>query len=503
MDGAGAGVPVPASIEERGPHVCEVDVRIRFHRAGLHRRRAGYARRSLATYNGDNAGTASTEAIPYTLGTGPVEIAWSLDVRAAGHDRVASRNPITFDGAGNLYWKTSTGGGTGGITRIVSVSPDGKIRWVANDGKGNLHGLGRYFDATAAVIGKNAVYALGELPQDEGEWLFVAAYDKETGALLWQSELDDAIPAPDGNGAVALLTPVLHEGKLYVIAPDVDSRLPRLVFRLDASNGNTEWVAYVEEVGIRAQGQITLVPDAFGVGEHGLYFNGDSGNGSDGIPEVYGIRVLSNGAQIYTYSPETGPLAANVNLRSTGHGFYDVGCLEFDGEEIIAGGFNGFVIRYTDVGNGRTQSQVAYDDANLHDAFWGEYRIYGQLLKAPDGKIYYFHATTGELVALKGPGSPLPRFIRGDADGSGSYTIGDGIQILDRLFAGRPALGSDCDDTGDIDDDGVFTIGDAVRLFNYLFAGGVPPASPGDACGVDPTPDDGEMSCNATSPACR
>ena len=35
-------------------------------------------------------------------------------------------------------------------------------------------------------------------------------------------------------------------------------------------------------------------------------------------------------------SLDIGPLAANKNVRETGHGFYDVGCLDFSGEEIIA-----------------------------------------------------------------------------------------------------------------------------------------------------------------------
>ncbi|MBN1417434.1 MAG: PQQ-binding-like beta-propeller repeat protein [Planctomycetes bacterium] len=551
-----------------------------------------------ATYHADNAGTSSSDAIPYSLGTGPIEVAWKLDVRAEGQDRVAGRNPITFDSEGNLYWKTSIGGGTAGVPRIVSVDPEGQIRWVANDDAGEIHGLGTFYDATAPVIGKDAVYAIGGLPDDEGGWLFIAAYEKATGTLIWQSALDDAVSAAN-NGYADLLTPVLYQGKLYVVAPDIDSLLPRLVLRLDAADGAIDWVDYVDGVMIRISGQMAFVPDAFAPGEHGLYFNGDSGNGADGIPEVYGIHVLDNGAelawsseggkvarshvvyseatgtlythtwadyggQLYSFAPDIGLLAANVNLRGTGHGFYDVGCLEFDGEEIIAGGFEGLVIRYIDVGNGVTQSEVAYDDANLSGAFWGEYRVFGQLLQAPDGhsvlitgtnsdtdsnptfsarvvaidvtagellwefdtgivqnhgytirggpyagpdgKVYYFDAVTGELVALKGPQAALPRFIRGDTDGSGNYTIGDGVQILERLFANRAAFGSDCDDTGDLDDNGVFTIGDAVWLFNYLFAEGElkkPPFPPAETCGEDPTPDDGEMGCNATSPACQ
>ncbi|MBN1417373.1 MAG: hypothetical protein JXP34_01275 [Planctomycetes bacterium] len=80
------------------------------------------------------------------------------------------------------------------------------------------------------------------------------------------------------------------------------------------------------------------------------------------------------------------------------------------------------------------------------------------------------------------------RFIRGDTDGNGTYTLGDGVQILERLFANRQAYTSDCEDTGDLDDNGFLTIGDAIQVFNYLFASGTEPAPPAVTCGVDPTP---------------
>lgn len=79
-------------------------------------------------------------------------------------------------------------------------------------------------------------------------------------------------------------------------------------------------------------------------------------------------------------------------------------------------------------------------------------------------------------------------FMRGDSDGDGMYTLGDGVQILMRQFVGLPRLGSNCDDAGDIDDNGMFTIGDAIWLFNYLFAEGRPPVPPYGRCGADPTP---------------
>ncbi|MBN1422238.1 MAG: hypothetical protein JXP34_25920, partial [Planctomycetes bacterium] len=103
-----------------------------------------------------------------------------------------------------------------------------------------------------------------------------------------------------------------------------------------------------------------------------------------------------------------------------------------------------------------------------------------------------------------GCGAATPaRFIRGDADGNAVYTIGDGVQVLERLFSGRETFDADCEETGDVDGNGTLTIGDAVWLFNYLLASGAPPAAPAPACGaVDP--EDLKLGCAAgTVAGCR
>ncbi|MBN1421319.1 MAG: hypothetical protein JXP34_21275, partial [Planctomycetes bacterium] len=114
-------------------------------------------------------------------------------------------------------------------------------------------------------------------------------------------------------------------------------------------------------------------------------------------------------------------------------------------------------------------------------------------------------AVAADIIAwimARAGGDDEPRFIRGDTDGNGVYTIGDGIQILERLFTGREALSSGCEKTGDTDDNGVFTVGDAITLFNFLFVpGSAPPKPPTPACGVDPTPD--AISCEQDVTACR
>jgi PKD repeat protein len=341
------------------------------------------------------------------------------------------------------------------------------------------------------------------------------AYHKTDGAKLWETELPDSVPGASGAGQLAmLLTPVLVHGKLYVVAPNIDSgspdvlasTLPQNVYQLNAADGKIDWYTVLDGIKVRMQGAVTFVQDAFAVGEHGLFCNGDSGTAGDGVPEVYAIKVKSNGAELawavdggkvarshvvyaaqsgilyaptwadyggtlYTYDPDTGAIATNTNNlgtdnQSSAHGFYDIGCLDFSGTDIIAGGFDGIVVRYSDQGDGVTTNVAAFNDDSAGFNWWGEYRVYGQLLRAPngnsvlitgtnsrsdldptysarvvaidvtvgellwevasdsfadhgytirggpymgpDGKVYYFRTEDGVLVALKGPTTTPP-----------------------------------------------------------------------------------------------
>jgi hypothetical protein len=522
------------------------------------------------TANGNLAGTAATKDIPYALGKGPVQVAWSLDVRTPGHDRPSGRNPITFDAAGNVYWKSSSGGGTGGIARIVSASPDGEIRWFGNDGAGGVHGLGA-FDSTAVVVGRDAAYAVGS---NGTPALIAVAYDKDDGSVVWEAELPDSA-IPNGTSGLEALTPILYAGKLHVVAPAQDTLYLQHVWTIDASTGDAV-LSVVTEVEIGTIGHATFVPGIFGPGEHGLYFNGDSsGTGADGRPDVYALRITGDeaayawsaeggkvgrghlifsedtlnlyahtwadyGAQLYSYDAANGGLLfPNTNSLGTGHGFYDVGCLDFNGQDVIAGGFDGHLIRYHDDGSGMTAAASAFDGP----VWWGEYRIYGQLLQdaagdsilitgtnsragdlgadhaarvvainvtkgetlwehdsgvvqdhgftvlggpaaGPDGKVYYFDRVTGELVALEAAAAPVSRLVRGDANCSSRVDLSDGVFIFNFLFTGGDA--PCCGEVADANGDGTANITDGISILNHLFLGLEPPDQPYPDCGEDP-----------------
>jgi PKD repeat protein len=381
------------------------------------------------TFNGNISGTASSDAITHLWGKGPMQILWQIDLAAEGQDRVTDWAPMTFDAAGNIYWKTNTWGGTGGRARVVSVNPAGEIRWVANDGAA-VHDLGDFSDCTAVVVGKNAVYAIGAV--SAADPLFVVAYDKETGAKTWLTELDQSRSGTGGGGYVDLLTPVLYKGSLYLILPNDSEPSTYNIYKVKAADGTLEWYDTLDDITYRIpRGSMTFVPDAFGAGEHGLYFNGDSGNGADGIPEVWAVKVMDGGAELawsvdggkvwrshMIYSAETKTLYAHTfadypdgvhpfwvydpgtiyappttfkhstgnAANNGGHGCYDVGCLDFNGTDVIAGAFSGFLVRYTDKGDEPPECTIAYDDPYPSNCpFFGEYRNYGQLIKGPDG----------------------------------------------------------------------------------------------------------------------
>jgi hypothetical protein len=79
------------------------------------------------------------------------------------------------------------------------------------------------------------------------------------------------------------------------------------------------------------------------------------------------------------------------------------------------------------------------------------------------------------------------RFIRGDADGSGTVDISDPVLVLGVLFVGDQPAG--CDDASDANDDGRLSVTDPVVLLLFLFQGGRILPDPAGACGVDPSPD--------------
>ena len=78
--------------------------------------------------NGDMYGRARSDTIPMDFGGG-AELAWEYDPTQDLGGRPAGRSSIVFDAKGNLYWHT-------GNAKLMSISPDGVLRWRASDSAG-------------------------------------------------------------------------------------------------------------------------------------------------------------------------------------------------------------------------------------------------------------------------------------------------------------------------------------------------------------------------------
>ena len=93
------------------------------------------------------------------------------------------------------------------------------------------------------------------------------------------------------------------------------------------------------------------------------------------------------------------------------------------------------------------------------------------------------------ILVSAGPGvraQPVS-FLRGDANVDGRFDISDAVFTMRMIFLGDPPRG--CDDAADVDDSGTLNITDGIYGVRFLFLDGVPPASPFEVCGVDPSED--------------
>ena len=348
--------------------------------------------------------------LPFGTGTGAVE-AWRVDTTTLGLRRPASRNMIVFDADGNIYWRT-----TAGNNKLASMAPGGTLRWIAQDDTGGDFVFGMGWNSTTPVVGEERVYALGAgMYGPSGEWV-VAAFNKDDGSLIWKTLLANVPFWIDDTQ----LTPILYDGKLYVAGYDFGELR---IHQLDAASGAIDWEVPLSFVLYDAGGQAVLVPQVFPNGDHGMYVQVRNGDGLEGLPEVFGIRIdpdpATGGASfeweaqgagpvarthliynpeapnsggagriyahtwndwgntIYAYDPITGNMFANGGEQPAGgHGYYDVGGVDWDDTTIFAGGFDGRIGLYTDNGdNTFTADVVAYNP------WFGEPRVFGQLVR--------------------------------------------------------------------------------------------------------------------------
>ncbi len=379
------------------------------------------------TIHGNLSGTAAVDKTTYPeyefTFTAGVQPSFELDVKAAPlhADLPESRSAITFDEEGNLYWKCQWP-----EPKVLSVTPDGQPRWTANTdgvalGDDNRHYVGVDVDdrdSAAPVVGDGGpsgrVYAIGEDNQGNG---IAVAYLKSNGMKVWETVL----PYSWFAGQHKKLTPVLYGGRLYVVgAPSAGQCM---VYEIDSATGTLNWSNYVGTTNAIPEatgGQMAFVPDAFAPGEHGLYFHVGGPDLAYGIKIKPGIGAsdawvastghtqkrshviysqttgllyiatwADTGSTFYVYDPVTGA-KSSLLAPGTGHGFYDVAMLDFNGTDVLAGGFGGTIQRYMDPNDGTGDCTVG----SYYTTEWfGEPRSVGGLYQDAAGKSIYLSGT--------------------------------------------------------------------------------------------------------------
>jgi hypothetical protein len=106
--------------------------------------------------------------------------------------------------------------------------------------------------------------------------------------------------------------------------------------------------------------------------------------------------------------------------------------------------------------------------------------------RVPDGdRAAAFVLETGSPGSAN-PGA-APKFIRGDADGTGVIDLTDAVFALEYLFMAGQAPG--CLEAADADDSGVLDLTDPIYTLEYLFLAGPVPPAPFPSPGTDPTAD--------------
>ncbi len=84
--------------------------------------------------------------------------------------------------------------------------------------------------------------------------------------------------------------------------------------------------------------------------------------------------------------------------------------------------------------------------------------------------------------------SPLPKFIRGDANLDGKVELGDAIKVLLNLYRGGELL---CEDAADSDDNEVIEMADAVYILEHIYLEGPALSQPYPEKGLDGPNEDG------------
>jgi hypothetical protein len=385
--------------------------------------------------NGDIFGTNASDQLPCDTSVGEFEV---LDVAYVsgpwdglpGH----GNGDVVFDRFGNLYWVSWN-------RLLESYTKDLQLRWRGHDGEVEkqlgVSGPGWSIDNGSWIAGIRYIYVVGA-GNDDGSVPYgepkVYAFEKSTGQLVWETGLT----GEDWSHADPRPKVTLYNDKLYIVGENIVEHV--LIHQVDATTGNHDWASdcYVEMQynELNNPGSVAFVPDAYGPGFHGLFFNQMSDTtvgGFDGYADIVAIKInpavgatvvwgpaqnidgpgLERSNPIYSattgliYTPSLeddvwdhslyawrpsgtpSPLVATYTTGEfVGHGWRYNFALDFDGVTIHAPGEWDTIRSYTDNGDG-TFDYVYRDLGGFWETGWG-FGHQGCLLQDQNGDSIYF-----------------------------------------------------------------------------------------------------------------
>jgi hypothetical protein len=245
--------------------------------------------------------------------------------------------------------------------------------------------------------------------------------------VIWESA---ALPKP------VQLSMALYDGILYGVTSRDSTLLVNYVFAIRASDGAILYTTPISTSADMTWRNVTLVPNVFGPGEHGLYWNHDrtSPDGTDQA-RIHGVKVSTTaatqmwvnspirtavsyimynaaknvlyamhwgdyGSTVESYDPVTGVkkwVARNTEFGSSFNGgFYGTHALKPDGSGFIFAGFSGDVRSISDPGDLAGGNLPATNLDWIYDGndYLGESQTLAALVKDTAGNQVFLCGTT-------------------------------------------------------------------------------------------------------------
>jgi len=235
---------------------------------------------------GDIYGTSASATLPLLVSEDkPFKVLNQVTYTA--WDPTHNHFPV-FDRLGNLYYIRWDG-------VLVSLNKNLQLRWTGNSGGSNIntHGTG----TSSVIVGGRYVYVAG---RDDVDLPTVYFFDKVTGNLVWFTTLT-------GPGGWPVERPsfrpkmTLYDNKLYIVGEvGVEAPFECRIYQVDTTtfqqDGSSRVAVEMADIGMGGQesnpGNLVLVPNAFGTGLHGLYWNQCSFSGGlDFVADMAGIKL--------------------------------------------------------------------------------------------------------------------------------------------------------------------------------------------------------------------